>query len=107
MAYRWGKSGNSDFIFLGSKITADGDYRHEIRRCLILGRKAMTNRDSILKSRDITLPTKVHIVKAMVFLVVTYELEKERASHSSIIIIFFHSSILAWRIPWTKEPGRL
>ena len=67
----------------------------------------MTNRDSILKSRDITLPTKVHIVKAMVFLVVTYELEKERASHSSIIIIFFHSSILAWRIPWTKEPGRL
>ena len=57
----------TDFIFLGSEITADGDCSHEIRRCLLLGRKAMTNLDSILKSRDITLPTKVHIVKAMVF----------------------------------------
>ena len=57
----------SDFIFLGSKITADGDCSHEIKRSLILGRKAMTNLDSILKSRDITLPTKVHLVKAMVF----------------------------------------
>ena len=56
-----------DFIFLGSKITVDGDCSHEIKRCLLLGRKAMTNLDSILKSRDITLPTKVHIVKAMVF----------------------------------------
>ena len=61
-----------DFIFLGSKITADGDFSHEIRRCLLLGRKAMTNLDSILKSRDITLPTKVHLVKAMVFPVVMY-----------------------------------
>ena len=61
-----------DFIFLGSKITADGDYSHEIKRCLIVGRKAMTNLDSILKSRDITLPTKVCIVKAMVFPVVVY-----------------------------------
>ena len=60
----------SDFIFLGSKITADGDCSHEIKRCLLLGRKVMTNLDSILKSRDITLPTKVHIVKAMVFTVV-------------------------------------
>ena len=60
----------SDFIFWGSKITADGDCRHEIKRCLLLGRKAMTNLDSILKSRDITLPTKVHLVKAMVFPVV-------------------------------------
>ena len=59
-------------IFLGSKITADGDCSHEIKRCLVLGRKAMTNLDNILKSRDITLPTKVHVVKAMVFLVVTY-----------------------------------
>ena len=59
----------SDFILGGSKITADGDYRHEIKRCLLLGRKAMTNLDSILKSRDITLPTKVCIVKAMVLLV--------------------------------------
>ena len=57
----------SDFIFWGSKITADGECCHEIKRCLLLGRKAMTNLDSILKSRDITLPTKVHLVKAMVF----------------------------------------
>ena len=57
----------ADFIFLGSKITADGDCSHEIKRCLLLGRKVMTNLDSILKSRDITLPTKVHLVKAMVF----------------------------------------
>ena len=62
----------ADFLFLGSKITADGDCSHEIRRCLLLGRKAMTNLDSTFKSRDITLPTKVHIVKAMVFLVVMY-----------------------------------
>ena len=63
------------FIFLGSKITADGDCSHEIKRCLLLGRKVMTNLDSILKSRDITLPTKVHIVKAMVFSVVMYVCE--------------------------------
>ena len=62
----------ADFIFGGSKITADGDYSHEITRCLLLGRKVMTNLDSILKSRDITLPTKVHLVKAMVFPVVMY-----------------------------------
>ena len=63
------------FLFLGSKITADGDCSHEIRRRLLLGRKAMTNLDSVFKSRDITLPTKVHIVKAMVFPVVTYGCE--------------------------------
>ena len=62
----------SDFIFLGSKITADGDCSHEIKRCLLLGRKVMTNLDSIFKSRDITLPTKVHLVKAMVFPVIMY-----------------------------------
>ena len=62
----------TDFIFLGSKITADGDCSHEIKRCLVLGRKAMTNLDSILKSRDIALPTKVRLVKAMVFPVVMY-----------------------------------
>ena len=62
----------ADFIFLGSKITADGDCNHEIKRCLLLGRKAMTNLGSILKSKDITLPTKVHIVEAMVFPVVMY-----------------------------------
>ena len=60
----------TDFIILGSKITADGDCSHEFKRCLFLGRKVMTNLDSILKSRDITLPTKVHLVKAMVFLLV-------------------------------------
>ena len=65
----------SDFIFLGSKITADGDCRHEIKRCLLLGKKVMTNLDSILKSRDITLPTKFHLVKAMVFPVVMYGCE--------------------------------
>ena len=62
----------TEFIFLGSKITADGDCSHEIKRCLLLGKKAMTNLDSILKSRDITLPTKVRLVKAMVFPVVMY-----------------------------------
>ena len=73
MANRWGNNGNSDRIyFWGFQITADGDCSHEIKRFLLLGRKAMTNLDSILKSRDITLPTKVHIVKAMVFPVVTY-----------------------------------
>ena len=65
----------TDFIFGGSKITADGDCTHEIKRCLLLGRKVMTNLDSILKSKDITLPTKVCLVKAMVFLVVMYECE--------------------------------
>ena len=65
----------SDFIFLGSKITADGDCSHEIKRRLLLGRKVMTNLDSIFKSRDMTLPTKVHLVKAMVFTVVMYECE--------------------------------
>ena len=76
----WQKNGETmetvtDFIFLGSKITADGDYSHEIERHLLLGRKAMTNLDSLLKSRDITLPTKVHLVKAVVFLVVMYGCE--------------------------------
>ena len=65
----------SDFIFLGSKITADADCSHEIKRCLLLGRKVMTNLDRILKSRDITLPTNVHLVKAMVFSVVMYGCE--------------------------------
>ena len=65
----------TDFIYLGSKITADGDCSHEIKRCLLLGRKVMTNLDSILNSRDITLPTKIHLVKAMVFTVVMYGFE--------------------------------
>ena len=71
MVNRWGNNGNSD-ILLVSKITVDGDCSHEIKRCLLLGRKAVTNLDSILKSRDITLPTKVHLVKAIVFPVVMY-----------------------------------
>ena len=76
MANRWGNSGNSGRLFWGgSKITADGECSHEIKRCLLLGRKVMTNLDSILKSRDITLPTKVHLVKAMVFPVVMYGCE--------------------------------
>ena len=73
-----------DFIFLGSKITADGYCRHEIKRCLLHGRKAMTNVDSMLKSRDITLPTKAHLVKAMVFPVVMYKCESwtiKKAEH--------------------------
>ena len=77
----------SDFILLGSKITADGDCSHEIKRCLLLGNKVMTNLDSILKSRDITLPTKVHLVKAMVFLVVMYGFESwtiKKAEHQRI-----------------------
>ena len=77
----------TDFIFLGSKITADGECSHEIKRCLLLGRKAMTNLDSILKSKDITLPTKVHLVKAMVFPVVMYGCESwtiKKAEHRRI-----------------------
>ena len=76
MGNRWGKSGNSDrFYFLGLLITVDSDYSHEIKRRLLLGRKAMTNLDSILKPRNITLPTKVYIVKTMVFPVVMYGYE--------------------------------
>ena len=74
----------TDFIFLGFKITADSDCSHKIKRCLLLGRKAMTNLGSVLKSRDITLPTKVHVIKAMVFLVVMYGCESwtiKKAEH--------------------------
>ena len=85
MANRWGQVGTvTDFIFLASKITADGDYSHEIKRHLLLGRKVMTNLDSIFKSRDITLPTKFHLVKAMVFPVVMYGCESwtiKKAEH--------------------------
>ena len=79
MANRWGDSGNSVRLYFGggSKITADGDCSHEIKRCLLLGRKFMTNLDRILKSRDITLPTKVHLVKAMAFPVVLYGCESQ------------------------------
>ena len=105
----------TDFIFLGSKITADGDCSHEIKRRLLHGRKAMTNLDSILKSRDITLPTKVHLVKAMVFPVVMYGCESwtvkmaERYTlcRSAEKAMAPHSSTLAWKIPWMEEPGGL
>ena len=89
MGNRWGNSGNrvSDFIFLGSKITADGNFSHEIKRHLLLGRKPMTSLDSILKSRDITVPTKVHLIKAIVFPVVMYGCESwtiKKAEHRRI-----------------------
>ena len=96
----------ADFIFLGSKITADGDSRHEIKRCLLLGRKVMTNLDSILKGRDITLPTKVRLVKAMVFPVVMYGCEswtRKKAEHRRIDTF----ELLCWRrllrFPWTAR----
>ena len=75
MANTWGNNANNDFLFLGSKITADGDYSHEIKRHLLLEREAMSNLDSILQSRDITLPTKVQTIKAKAFPVVTYGCE--------------------------------
>ena len=88
MANRWGNNETvTDFIFLGSKITADGECSHEIKRSLLLGRKAMTNLDSILKSRDITFLTKLHLVKAMIFPVVMYECESwtiKKAEHQRI-----------------------
>ena len=84
MANRWGNNGNSDRLFLSSKITTDGDCSNEIKRHLLLGRKTVTNLDSILKSRDITLPTNVRLVKALVFPVVTYGCESwtiKKAEH--------------------------
>ena len=89
MTNRWGTNGNSESIFLGSKITADGDCSHEIKRHFLLGRKVMTNLDSLLKSRDITLPTKVHLVKAMVFPIVKYGCESwtlKKAEHRELML---------------------
>ena len=96
----------TDFIFGGSKITADGDCSHEIRRCLLLGRKAMTNLDSILKSRDITLPTKVHVVKAMVFSVVMYGCEswtvkQDEHQRTDAFELWCWRRLL--RVPWTAR----
>uniref|UniRef100_A0A8B9XEE5 RNA-directed DNA polymerase n=1 Tax=Bos mutus grunniens TaxID=30521 RepID=A0A8B9XEE5_BOSMU len=93
-------------IFLASKITADGDCSHEIKRCLLLGRKVMTNLDSILKSRDITLPKKVHLVKAMVFPVVTYERESwtiKKAEHQRIDAFELWCWRRLLRVPWTAR----
>ena len=96
----------AEFIFLGSKITADGDCSHEIKRCLLFERKVMTNPDSIFKSRDITLPTKVHLVKAMVFPMVMYGCEiwtVKKAEHRRIDAF----ELWCWRIllrdPWTAK----
>ena len=96
----------SDFIFLGSKITADGDCSHEIKRCLLLGRKVMTNLDSIFKSRDITLPTKVRLVKAMVFPVVMYGYEswtvkKAECQRINVFELWCRRRLL--RVPWTAR----
>ena len=95
-----------DFTFLGFKITADGDCRHEIKRCLLLGRKAMTNLDSILKSRDITLLTKVHLVKAMAFPVVMYGCESwtiKKTEHRRIDAFEMWCWRRLLRVPWTAR----
>ena len=94
------------FIFLGSKITAVSDCSHEIKRCLLLGRKAMTSLESILKSRDITLPTKVHLVKAMVFPVVMYGCEswtRKKAEHRRIDAFELWCWRRLLRVPWTAR----
>ena len=96
----------SDFIFGGSKITADGDCSHEIKRCLLFGRKVMTNLDSIFTSRDITLPTKVHLVKAMVFPVVMYGCESKtvkKAEHRRIDAFELWCWKRLLRVPWTAR----
>ena len=96
----------SDFIFLGSKITVDGDCSHEIKRCLLLGRKVMTNLDRILKSRDITLPTKVHLVKSVIFPVVMYECESsiiKKAEHCRIDAFELWCWRRLLRVPWTAR----
>ena len=100
----------SDCIFLGSKITADGDCSHEIKRCLLLGRKTMTNLDSILKSRDIILPTTVHLVGAMVFPVVMYGCENgtiKKAEHQRIDAFELWCWRRLLRVPWTARRSSL
>ena len=96
----------ADFIFVGSKITADGDCRHEIKRCLLLGRKVMTNLDRIFNSRDITLPTKVHLVKAMVFPVVmcgceSWTVKKAESQRIDAFELWCWRRVL--RVPWTAR----
>ena len=96
----------TDFTFLGFKITADGNYNHEIKRCLLLERKTMTNLDSVLNSRDIALLTKVHIVKAIVFLVVMYGRESwtiEKAEHQRIDAFELRSLRRFLRVPWAAK----
>ena len=99
----------SDFIFLGSKINADGECSHKIKRCLLLGRKAMTNPDSILKSRDITLLTKVHTVRAMVFPVVIYRCESwaiMKVEHQRIDAFNSWCWRRLFRVPWTARRSK-
>ena len=106
MVNRWGNNGNSERLFLAPKITADGDCSHEIKRRLLLGRKAMTNIDSILKSRDITLPTKVHLVKAVVFPVVMYGRESwtiKKDEHWRIEDFELWCWRRLLRVPWTAR----
>ena len=107
MANRWGNSGNSDKLYLGgSKVTEDGDCSHEIKGHLLLGRKAMTKLDSILKSRDITLPTKVPRVKDMVFPVVIYRCESwtiRKAEHQRIAACELWCWKRLLRVPWTAR----
>ena len=111
MGNRWGNSGNCLFYFIlgGSKITADGDGSHEIKRCLLLGRKVMTNLDSIFKSRDITLPSKVRLVKAMVFPVVMYGCESwtvKKAELRSIDAFELWCWRRLLRVPWTARTSK-
>ena len=107
MANRWGRMETvTDFIFLGSKITADADCSHEMKRHLLLGRKAMTNLDSVLKSRDITLLTKVYVIKAMVFPVILYEcdswtIKKTECQRIDAFELWFWRKLL--RVPWTAR----
>ena len=109
MANRWGNSINSERLYFGvggSKIPADGDFSHEIKRRSFLGRQAMTSLDSILKSRDITLPTKVHLVKSMVFLVVVYGCESwtiKKAEHQRIDAFELWCWRRLSRVPWTAR----
>ena len=107
MANRWRSIGNSERLyFWGSKVTADGDCSHEIKRCLLLGRKAMSNLDSGLKSRDITFPTKVHPVKAMLFPVVMYGCEHstiKKAERQRIDAFELWCWRRLFRVPWTAR----
>ena len=107
MANRWENNGNNDkTIFLSSKLTADGACSHEIKRCLLLGRKVMTNLDSIFKSRDTTLPTKVHLVKAIVFPVVmfgceSWTIKKAECQRIDAFELWYWRRLL--RVPWTAR----
>ena len=106
MANRWGNNRNRDFILWGSQITADGDCSHEIKRSLLLGRKTMTNLDNILKGRDITLPTKVHLAKTMVSPVVMYGCESwtiKKDEHQRIDAFEWWCWRRLLRVPWTAR----